>query len=109
MIDLLGVVDGNLLKAVYLDFCNQLNYITIFLLGFGLTAADDHGMKEVIKRGRWFNLIIGKLYTNQSIVIITLLSRHRHQYFLFFQFPSNSSSPPWASNHQRVSTFFEVC
>ena len=58
--DLLGVVDGNFSEAVYLDLCNQLNYITIFLLGFGLTAADEHGMKEVIRRGRWYNLVIGK-------------------------------------------------
>ena len=56
---MLGVVDGNISKAVYLDICNQMNYITIFLLGFGLTAVDEHGMKEVIRRGRWFNLVIG--------------------------------------------------
>ena len=53
-------MDGNISKAVYLDICNQMNYITIFLLGFGLTAVDEHGMKEVIRRGRWFNLVIGK-------------------------------------------------
>ena len=53
--------DGRLwFFSVFMDLCNDLNYIIIFVIGFGITAADEHGMKEVIKRGRWFNLIIGK-------------------------------------------------
>jgi len=40
---------------------SAINYITVFLLGFGITVADEHGMKEVIKKGRWFNLVIGVL------------------------------------------------
>jgi len=58
---LLGVVDGSFWKAVYLDLCNQVNYVIIFVIGFAITVADEHGMKEVIRRGRWFNLIIGSL------------------------------------------------
>ena len=51
--------DGNLwFFSVFMDLCNDLNYIIIFVIGFGLTAADDH-MKDVIRRGRWFNLVIG--------------------------------------------------
>ena len=87
---MLGVVDGNISKAVYLDICNQMNYITIFLLGFGLTAVDEHGMKEVIRRGRWFNLVIGKkiIYyfislIHQSILKIVFFIRSFSFQFLF--------------------------
>ena len=63
--------DGRLwFFSVFMDLCNDLNYITIFVIGFGITAADEHGMKEVIKRGRWFNLIIGK--SNIRNVVIKL-------------------------------------
>ena len=43
------------------DICNDLNYIIVFLVGYGLAATDDHGMKKVIKKGRWWNLILGTL------------------------------------------------
>ena len=83
-------MDGNISKAVYLDICNQMNYITIFLLGFGLTAVDEHGMKEVIRRGRWFNLVIGKkiIYyfislIHQSILKIVFFIRSFSFQFLF--------------------------
>ena len=41
------------------DICNDVNFILVFLLGYGLAAADDHGIKEVIKKGRWYNLVAG--------------------------------------------------
>ena len=41
------------------DICNDINFILVFLLGYGMAAADDHGMKEVIKKGRWYNLVTG--------------------------------------------------
>ena len=40
--------------------CNDIKFIFIFVLGYGITAADEFGMKEVIRRGRWFNFIIGR-------------------------------------------------
>lgn len=43
------------------DICNDIKFIFIFVIGFGITAADELGMKEVIRKGRWFNFIIGKL------------------------------------------------
>ena len=43
------------------DICNDINFILVFLLGYGMAAADDHGMKEVIKKGRWYNLVAGIL------------------------------------------------
>ena len=53
--------DGSLgLFSVFLDLCNDLNYILCFLLGFSLTAADGAGMKEIIRNARWINLIVGK-------------------------------------------------
>ena len=42
------------------DICNDFKFLFIFIIGYGLQAADDHGMKNVIKKGRWYNLIIGK-------------------------------------------------
>ena len=53
--------DGNLtFFSVFVDLCNDINFIIIFLLGYALTAADDYGMKEVIQRSRWYNFIIGR-------------------------------------------------
>ena len=53
--------DGSLgLFSVFLDLCNDLNYILCFLLGFFLTAADEAGMKEIIRSAMWINLIVGK-------------------------------------------------
>ena len=54
--------DGNLWFFGFVtDICNDVKFIFIFVIGFGIAAADDHGMKEVIKKGRWWNLIIGTL------------------------------------------------
>ena len=59
--------DGQLwFFSVFMDLCNDLNYIIIFVVGFGITAADEHGMKEIIKRGRWFNLIIGNSFQHRN-------------------------------------------
>ena len=53
--------DGNLWFFSWtMDICNDIKFIFIFVLGFGITAADEHGMKDVIRKGRWFNLIIGR-------------------------------------------------
>ena len=45
---------------MFLDICNDIKFIFIFVLGYGITAADAFGMKEVIKKSRWFNFIIGR-------------------------------------------------
>ena len=53
--------DGNLtFFSVFLDLCNDINFIVVFFLGYAVSAADDDGMREVIQKGRWYNLIIGK-------------------------------------------------
>ena len=53
--------DGNLtFFSVFVDLCNDINFIIVFLLGFALTAADDEGMREVIQKSRWYNFIIGR-------------------------------------------------
>ena len=44
------------------DHCNNFKYIFIFVIGFGITAADDYCMKNVIKKGRWFYFIIGLFF-----------------------------------------------
>ena len=41
------------------DVCNDVNFLLVFLLGYGIAAGDNHGMKEVIRDRRWHNLIIG--------------------------------------------------
>ena len=42
--------DGNLsFYSVFTDLCNDFKFIFIFVLGFGIMAADDHGMKEVVR------------------------------------------------------------
>ena len=45
---------------MFLDICNDFKFIFIFVLGFGITAADEFGMKEIIRKSRWFNFIIGR-------------------------------------------------
>ena len=69
-----------------MDLCNDLNYIIIFVIGFGITAADEHGMKEVIKKGRWYNLVVGNLYFYYIIylynIYITYYLLHISKYFL---------------------------
>ena len=53
--------DGNLwFFSVFLDICNDIKFIFIFVLGYGITAADEFGMKEIIRKSRWFNFIIGR-------------------------------------------------
>ena len=52
--------DGNFwFFSVFVDLCNDINFIQIFILGYGLTAADDQGMGEIIKKSRWYNLTVG--------------------------------------------------
>ena len=53
--------DGRLwFFGVFTDLCNDVKFIFIFVIGYGMAAADDHGMKEVIRKGRWYNLVIGE-------------------------------------------------
>ena len=52
--------------SVFMDLCNDIKFIFIFMLGYGITAADDQGMKEVIRKGRWYYLCFG----NMSIEIV---------------------------------------
>ena len=47
---------------IIFDLCNDIQFIFIFVIGFGITAADEHGMKEVIRKGRWYYLASGKFY-----------------------------------------------
>ena len=54
--------DGNLwFFSVFLDLCNDIKFIFIFMIGYGITAADDQGMKEVIRKGRWYYLCFGNM------------------------------------------------
>ena len=53
--------DGRLwFFGVFTDLCNDVKFIFIFVIGYGMAAADDQGMKEVIRKGRWYNLVIGE-------------------------------------------------
>ena len=53
--------DGRLwFFGAFTDLCNDVKFIFIFVIGYGMAAADDQGMKEVIRRGRWYNIIIGE-------------------------------------------------
>ena len=47
---------------IIFDLCNDIKFIFIFVIGYGITAADEHGMKEVIRKGRWCYLASGKFY-----------------------------------------------
>ena len=53
--------DGNLwFFGAFTDLCNDIKFIFIFVIGYGITAADEHGMKEVIRKGRWYYFVIGE-------------------------------------------------
>ena len=45
---------------IIFDLCNDIKFIFIFVIGYGITAADEHGMKEVIRKGRWYYFVIGE-------------------------------------------------
>ena len=61
--------DGNLwFFSVFFDLCNDIKFIFIFMIGYGIIAAEDQGMKEVIRKGRWYYLCFG----NMSIQIIVV-------------------------------------
>ena len=49
----------NMLGSIVLDWANNFNYTFIFLFGYAITAADQSGMKEVLRRGRWLYIGIG--------------------------------------------------
>jgi len=51
----------NYLSTLVLDWSNNFNYCFIFLFGYAITAADQAGMKEVKRKGRWFYLAFGLL------------------------------------------------
>ena len=70
--------DGNLgMFSVFYDFCNDVKYIFVFILGYALTAADGHGIKEVIKKGKWWYFVSGTIvlfvYTGCVMYIRPLL------------------------------------
>ena len=52
----------------FMDFANNIQFSSFFILGYILTAADDQGMKEVIFRGRWVYIVVG-LTINVSSVL----------------------------------------
>ena len=52
----------NQLGTLVIDWPNNFNYIFIFLLGYAITAADQSGIKEVLKKGRWFYLGLGLIF-----------------------------------------------
>ena len=45
-----------LMTMVKVNTDDIINFILVFLLGFGIAASDDHGTSEVVRKGRWFNL-----------------------------------------------------
>ena len=59
--------------SLVMDLCNDLKFIFIFVLGFGITAADEHGMEQVVRRGRWHYLAAG-----DCVMIKTNPDRRRH-------------------------------
>ena len=66
--------DGNLwFFSVFFDLCNDIKFIFIFMIGYGITAADDQGMKEVIRKGRWFYLCLGNIQMMMDIGLIAII------------------------------------
>jgi len=48
-----------MLGTLIVDWANNFNYSFIFLFGYIITAADQSGMKDVLKMGRWLYLVLG--------------------------------------------------
>ena len=42
-----------------MDWANHFNYGLIFFLGFAITAAEEHGLGNVMHHGRWIYLVAG--------------------------------------------------
>ena len=45
-----------------LDWFNHINFGFIFFLGFAITAAEEHGLGDVMHRARWYYLVAGSLF-----------------------------------------------
>ena len=48
------------------------------MIGYGITAADDQGMKEVIRKGRWFYLCLGNIQMMMDIGLQSLFPISRN-------------------------------
>ena len=51
---------------IIFDVCNDFKFLFIFIFGYGLQAGDEHGMKSIIRKGRWYYLIIGNFTYHMS-------------------------------------------
>ena len=75
--------------SVFTDLCNDVKYIFIFVIGYGITAADDQGMREVLRRGRWFYLCLGNNKTNNygsfNTILLGILMNLVHSVSFFWQ------------------------
>ena len=58
----------NMLGTIVVDWSNNFNYVFIFLFGYSITAADQSGMKEVLKKGHWF--ILGLVFFFPSHIVL---------------------------------------
>ena len=46
------------------DWANNFNYMFIFVFGYAITAAEEHGVKDSFERGRWFYLFAGCIFSS---------------------------------------------
>ena len=88
--------------SVFVDLCNDLNFILIFILGYALTVADDQGMGEVIKKSRWYNLTTGITRIQSSSVSFSL----RKSTGSLLPFPLLH---PWRGRHLRPAVPQRFC
>ena len=54
---------GQQLGNPFWDWPNNFNYFFIFVFGYGIAAAEEHGLKDLLQQGRWFYLVAGCVFS----------------------------------------------
>lgn len=55
------------------DWCNNIHFVTVYFLGYAIMSGDSAGFGEILKRCRWWYLVIGTILILIFYVPIALL------------------------------------
>ena len=56
-----------------LDWCNNIHFISVYFLGYAITSGDSSVFADILKKCRWWYLIIGTFFCLIIYVAVVLL------------------------------------
>ena len=56
-------IPGQQFGNPFWDWPQNTNFAFIFVFGYGIAAAEEHGLKDSLQHGRWFYLIAGCIFS----------------------------------------------